>query len=142
MLCCWTIARYNSLSDGWGLLLQDRVLRQQGIAPTQLRLVFVGQRGMSAPAFEPGSDAAPVQSDNEHLATLWLKVQVVFDGQTEDVMSALVAAGSSDGATFMPPRSPSALSVVEINSCRYRFMARKLRAEVQCDSLDCTTEKL
>ncbi|QPI64097.1 type II toxin-antitoxin system HipA family toxin [Vreelandella venusta] len=102
----------DCLPDGWGLLLQDRVFRQHGIAPMQLtamdRLAFVGQRGMGALAFEPTSDAAPTQSDNEHLATLGLQAQAVFDGQTEDVLSALVAAGSSGGARpkaqlFMPP---------------------------------------
>ncbi|MCZ0927565.1 type II toxin-antitoxin system HipA family toxin [Halomonas janggokensis] len=101
----------DCLADGWGLLLQDRAFRQHGIGPTQLtamdRLAFVGQRGMGALAFEPASEAAPTQSDNEDLATLGLQAQAVFDGQTEDVLSALVAAGSAGGARpkaqlFMP----------------------------------------
>ncbi|TVP52985.1 MAG: type II toxin-antitoxin system HipA family toxin [Halomonas sp.] len=101
----------DCLPDGWGLLLQDRVFRQHGIAPTQLtamdRLAFVGQRGMGALAFEPASEAAPTQSDDEDLATLGLQAQAVFEGQTEDILSALVAAGSSGGARpkaqlFMP----------------------------------------
>ncbi|PRY64806.1 serine/threonine-protein kinase HipA [Vreelandella songnenensis] len=102
----------DCLPDGWGLLLQDRVFRQHGIAPTQLtamdRLAFVGQRGMGALAFEPASDAAPTPGDDEDLATLGLQAQAVFDGQTDEVLSALVAAGSSGGARpkaqlFMPP---------------------------------------
>jgi serine/threonine-protein kinase HipA len=102
----------DCLPDGWGLLLQDRAFRQHGIAPTQLtamdRLAFVGQRGIGALTFEPASEAAPTQSDNEDLATLGLQAQAVFDGQTEDVLSALVAAGSAGGARpkaqlFMPP---------------------------------------
>ncbi|WP_252151802.1 HipA N-terminal domain-containing protein [Acinetobacter sp. ANC 4862] len=40
----------DSLPDGWGLLLQDRIFRQQGILPAQItamdRLAFVGSRGM------------------------------------------------------------------------------------------------
>lgn len=40
----------DCLPDGWGLLLQDRVFRQQGILPSQItamdRLAFVGNRGM------------------------------------------------------------------------------------------------
>ncbi|MCA1771799.1 MAG: type II toxin-antitoxin system HipA family toxin [Halomonas sp.] len=102
----------DCLPDGWGLLLQDRVFRQHGIAPSQLtamdRLAFVGQRGMGALNFAPASETAPTQNDNEDLATLGLQAQAVFDGQTEDVLSALVAAGSSGGARpkaqlFMPP---------------------------------------
>lgn len=106
----------DCLPDGWGLLLQDRVFRQQGIAPTQLtamdRLAFVGHRGMGALAFEPISEAAPTQGDHEDLPTLGLTAQAVFDGQTEDVLSALVAAGSSGGARpkaqlFMSPDKPT-----------------------------------
>ena len=39
----------DSLPDGWGLLLQDRVFRQHGILPSQVtamdRLAFVGCKG-------------------------------------------------------------------------------------------------
>jgi serine/threonine-protein kinase HipA len=106
----------DCLPDGWGLLLQDRIFRQHGIAPTQLtamdRLAFVGQRGMGALAFEPASQAAPTLGGDEDLATLGLQAQALFDGQTDEVLSALVAAGSSGGARpkaqlFMPPGQSS-----------------------------------
>ena len=42
----------DSLPDGWGLLLQDRVFRQQGIALAQItamdRLAFVGSNSMGS----------------------------------------------------------------------------------------------
>jgi serine/threonine-protein kinase HipA len=128
----------DCLPDGWGLLLQDRVFRQHGIAPTQLtamdRLAFVSQRGMGALAFEPESDAAPTQNNNEDLATLGLQAQAVFDGQTEDVLSALVAAGSSGGARpkaqlFMPPdqfRECRTYALPEDDAWLVKFTSRHL----------------
>ncbi len=45
----------NCLPDSWGMLLQDRIFRQQGILPNQLtamdRLAFVGDKGMGALLF-------------------------------------------------------------------------------------------
>ena len=92
----------DSLPDGWGLLLQDRVFRQQGILPAQVtamdRLAFVGSTGTGALAFTPESDLHITSQADTDLATLGLEAQAVFDGQTEHVLAALVAAGSSGGA--------------------------------------------
>ena len=42
----------DCLPDGWGMLLQDRHFRQQGILPAHVtaldRLAFIGDRGMGA----------------------------------------------------------------------------------------------
>lgn len=105
----------DSLPDGWGLLLQDRIFRQNGILPAHVtamdRLAFVGNRGMGALSFSPESDYQPTNLDDIDLATLGLQAQALFDGQTEDVLSALVAAGSSGGARpkaqlFFAPDKP------------------------------------
>jgi len=92
----------DSLPDGWGLLLQDRVFRQHGILPAQVtamdRLAFVGQSAMGALSFTPLSDYAPQHHGDIELATLGLEAQALFDGQTEKVLASLVAAGSSGGA--------------------------------------------
>lgn len=49
----------DSLPDGWGLLLMDRVFRQSGILPTQItamdRLAFVGASALGALSSETGS---------------------------------------------------------------------------------------
>ncbi len=104
----------DSLPDGWGLLLQDRVFRQHGILPAQVtamdRLAFVGQRGMGALTFSPASDL-PCAEQQMDLATLGLQAQALFDGQTDEVLAALVAAGSSGGARpkaqlFFPDSDP------------------------------------
>ncbi|MBD1390132.1 type II toxin-antitoxin system HipA family toxin [Neiella sp. HB171785] len=105
----------DSLPDGWGLLLQDRVFRQHSILPAQItamdRLAFVGERGMGALTFSPASSYCAEEAEEEDLATLGLQAQALFDGQTEEVLAALVAAGSSGGARpkaqiFIPPETP------------------------------------
>lgn len=92
----------DSLPDGWGMLLMDRVFRQQGILAHQLtpldRLAFVGQHGMGALSFEPSLNAP---SRNESIMTLnelGRQAQAVFEGQASEVLATLAQAGSSGGA--------------------------------------------
>ncbi|WP_028292230.1 type II toxin-antitoxin system HipA family toxin [Oceanobacter kriegii] len=109
----------DSLPDGWGLLLQDRVFRQHGIQPHQLtpmdRLAFVGQSAMGALSFSPMSDYRPAEGHQLDLATLGLQAQSVFDGQTEEVLSTLVAAGSSGGAR---PKAQVYMKASDHGECR------------------------
>jgi len=109
----------DSLPDGWGLLLQDRVFRQQGILPAQVtamdRLAFVGSTGTGALAFTPESDLHITSQADTDLATLGLEAQAVFDGQTEHVLAALVAAGSSGGAR---PKAQLFFSADNPSQCR------------------------
>ncbi|PVZ64497.1 type II toxin-antitoxin system HipA family toxin [Pelagibaculum spongiae] len=92
----------DSLPDGWGLLLQDRVFRQHGILPAQVtamdRLAFVGQQAIGALSYSPVVDFDTTGQETTDLASLGLQAQAVFDGQTDKVLAALVAAGSSGGA--------------------------------------------
>ncbi|MGB0466963.1 MAG: type II toxin-antitoxin system HipA family toxin [Pontibacterium sp.] len=100
----------DSLPDGWGLLLQDRVFRQQGIIPAQVtamdRLAFVGQQGMGALSFTPVSELSLDQRSDIDLETLGLEAQTLFDqslsdeldGSTQQVLATLVGVGSSGGA--------------------------------------------
>ena len=50
----------DALPDGWGMLLMDRVFRQQNILPHQLtpldRLAFVGDGAIGALSFVPDSE--------------------------------------------------------------------------------------
>ncbi len=109
----------DSLPDGWGLLLQDRTFRQHGISPNQItamdRLAFVGNSATGALSFRPASDIAQAQHDELSLHTLGLEAQAVFDGQTDEVLAALAAAGSSGGArpkaqVYFPPNQVQACS--------------------------------
>lgn len=102
----------DSLPDGWGLLLQDHYFRKHGILPHQLtlldRLAFVGDRGIGSLGFEPNYELADSHFQAIDLAELGLQAQAVFDEQTDEVLQALIMAGSSGGARpkaqiFMPP---------------------------------------
>lgn len=93
---------YDSLPDGWGRLLLDRLVRSKGIAPNQLtaldRLAHVGHSGMGALVYEPdlSGDRPPDVLDIDDLA---LKTEQVLRGSAEDVLEELVAlGGSSAGA--------------------------------------------
>ncbi|MDZ7867728.1 MAG: HipA domain-containing protein [Rheinheimera sp.] len=85
------------------MLLMDRLFRQHQVLPSQItamdRLAFVADRGMGALSFQPISGVR-VQNQHEflNLHALGTEAQLFFDGHTEDVLSALVQAGSSGGA--------------------------------------------
>ncbi|MCF2949437.1 type II toxin-antitoxin system HipA family toxin [Paraglaciecola aquimarina] len=92
----------DALPDGWGLLLQDRIFRQQDILPSLVtamdRLAFVGDTALGALSFSPVSKYATQDNQVADLFSLGINAQQIFDGQTDDVLNALVAAGSSGGA--------------------------------------------
>lgn len=93
----------DSLPDGWGLLLMDRVFRQQGILPHQIspmdRLAFIGERGMGSLSYTPAMDHT---SRDDHLlsdiALLGQEAQQIFEGETDDILPVLAQAGGSGGA--------------------------------------------
>lgn len=92
----------DSLPDGWGLLLMDRIFRRSGILPTQItcmdRLSFIGDNAMGALTFSPTSSLKDNDVNNYSLSELGIQAQAIFDGQTDEVLQALVNAGSSGGA--------------------------------------------
>ena len=65
----------DSLPDGWGLLLMDRVFRRHGLLSQQLtamdRLAYIGDRGVGALSYAPASEhAEPAQSRLTEIALL------------------------------------------------------------------------
>ena len=93
----------DSLPDGWGLLLMDRVFRQHGVLPQQLtamdRLAYVGNSGMGALEYRPASDYSPASgADQVNLAELGVEAQALFDGRTTEMLGQLARMGSSAGA--------------------------------------------
>lgn len=106
----------DSLPDGWGMLLQDRFFASNGvdfyrISPLD-RLAFVGEKGIGAMSFEPKTENS---TEDVSLTELGKNAEQLFDGQTEEVLNALIQAGSSGGARpkaqiFMPPQ--------QTNTCR------------------------
>jgi len=112
----------DALPDGWGLLLMDRVFRQQGVLPAQVtpmdRLAFVGATGSGALSYTPVADFVPEADDKPiDTAQLGLHAQALFDGQTSEVLAELVAAGSSAGAR---PKAQLYFAPGDYKACRTR----------------------
>ena len=92
----------DSLPDGWGRMLMDRVFRQRGIVPNQLtamdRLAYVGDRGLGALEYVPGS-GHPMSADAR--LDIWEageQARAVFDTEREDIPNTLALGVSSGGA--------------------------------------------
>lgn len=92
----------DSLPDGWGRLLVDRMLLKRHIAPYSIdilqRLAIVGQSGMGALAYEPEFDfaSAPGHEDLDALAISCREVLACESPQDLDTLFEL--GGSSGGA--------------------------------------------
>ena len=88
----------DSLPDGWGLLLMDRLFRQIRKDPAEVspldRLAFIADRGMSAFVFEPADFAALDQTDLDLLA-LATRTQGVLSGHDNDALRQLALLGGS-----------------------------------------------
>lgn len=92
----------DSLPDGWGLLLMDRVFRQQDIQPQQLtamdRLAYIGDSSIGALSYRPTIDWRQKENAWIDLAELGKQATNLFDGDAEIVLMALANAGGSGGA--------------------------------------------
>jgi len=92
----------DSLPDGWGRLLFDRMLRSEGISPSDIspldRLAYVGLHGMGVLVYEP--DQSPKSSnDMIDLDVLATQTEDVLQGNSEEAIAELLALnGSSAGA--------------------------------------------
>lgn len=93
----------DSLPDGWGRLLLDRLVRGEGLMPEQLspldRLAYVGGSGMGALVYEPEIGEEKPQPTAIDLNQLADKAQEAMDGEAKAVLAELVKLnGSSAGA--------------------------------------------
>jgi serine/threonine-protein kinase HipA len=90
----------DSLPDGWGLLLMDRCLRQQGFNIADItsldRLLYIGSTGMGALTYEPDR-SAPSSYDNLDLSVLSHEANEVYAGKQVDILPELLRAGGSPG---------------------------------------------
>lgn len=114
----------DSLPDGWGRLLFERMARAQGVLPSNLspldRLAHVGLHGMGALVYQP--DHSPCDGheliDLDHLAA---QTEGVLQGDSEQVIKELLALnGSSAGAR------PKALIGVDANRKHISYGAKRL----------------
>lgn len=93
----------DSLPDGWGLYLMDRIFRQQGYVPSQItaleRLAFVGDRCLGALFYEPTLDIEQHQNNQDiELLTLGNEAIQEFEGTESHLIEHLMNAGGSGGA--------------------------------------------
>ena len=106
----------DSLPDGWGRLLFDRLVRSRNLLPDEFtpldRLAYVGFTGLGALVYEP--DYSEGRSEETiNLDVLANQTQEVIDGEAENVLAELVDLnGSSAGAR------PKALIGVDQNKQR------------------------
>lgn len=92
---------YDSLPDGWGLLLMDRYFRQQGfelntISPLQ-RLAYIGDRALGALSYHPCTDIDYQWKRKMKLETLARDCEIVLHGKENHVLPELIIAGGSPG---------------------------------------------
>lgn len=92
---------YDSLPDGWGLLLMDRALKQRrGLDRAQItpldRLAYMGRRCMGAleylPALLPEREAGEI-----NLADIALQSERILTGESTEVLEELRIHGGSPG---------------------------------------------
>lgn len=91
----------DSLPDGWGRLLMDRFILQQGLSPAEFtaldRLAWLGDGAMGALSFHP---PLRVTGDAVHgfdLGRMAREAQAVLEGDAADVLPELLRAGGPPG---------------------------------------------
>jgi serine/threonine-protein kinase HipA len=92
---------FDSLPDGWGLMLMHRRMRKRDIDPNRISalawLQYMGTRAMGALSYHP-ADAPELEAPMDvALKTLAAEAVAVFEGRTDSVLPELEAAGSSPG---------------------------------------------
>lgn len=90
---------YDSLPDGWGMLLMDRLFKRRGlnlarVGPLQ-RLTYIGTSAMGAMSFEPGMPEEIATGGHVPLAQLAAEVNEVLDGEGGEFLQKLMLIGGS-----------------------------------------------
>lgn len=89
----------DALPDGWGRLLMDRVLRQQGIDPAQVsvleRLTYISNTAMGAFSFLPQKNLVEADKSDIGLEHLAKEAQLVLEGENSQILIELFELGGS-----------------------------------------------
>jgi serine/threonine-protein kinase HipA len=84
----------DSLPDGWGRLLFDRMLRNEGILPSEItpldRLTNVGLQGLGSLVYEP-DESSDFDDEIIDLDVLAMQTKEVLEGDSDDVIAELLA---------------------------------------------------
>lgn len=94
---------YDSLPDGWGMLLMDRLFRRRNLNAARIgpleRLAYIGKNAMGALSFEPVAPEGEVSQAHIPVESLAAEVQEVLKGEGwEFLQTLLLVGGSPQGA--------------------------------------------
>ena len=90
---------YDSLPDGWGMLLMDRLFKRRGLNPARIgpleRLAYIGNNAMGAMSFEPVAPEALEPQIHVPIALLAAEVREVLKGEGGELLQKLLLVGGS-----------------------------------------------
>ncbi|WPP00351.1 type II toxin-antitoxin system HipA family toxin [Pseudomonas sp. HR96] len=90
---------YDSLPDGWGMLLMDRLFKRRGLNPARIgpleRLAYIGNNAMGAMSFEPVAEDPLISNDDIALQQLASDVREVLNGEGGPFLQRLLQVGGS-----------------------------------------------
>ncbi|MDE7548993.1 type II toxin-antitoxin system HipA family toxin [Acetobacter fabarum] len=90
---------YDSLPDGWGMLLMDRLFKRRGLVSARIgpleRLTYIGGNAMGAMSFEPAMPAEREPDVHISLDQLVAEVQDVLYGDGGEFLQRLLLVGGS-----------------------------------------------
>ena len=91
----------DSLPDGWGRLLLDRILSSKGrdisdISPLD-RLAFVGSGGMGSLIYQPANEYSTERFPEIELDTIAREMSRILKGNSSDIIEELFILGGSSG---------------------------------------------
>ena len=90
---------YDSLPDGWGMLLMDRMFRRRGLTTARIgsleRLAYIGCNAMGAMTFEPVAPEGQESEVHIPLEQLAAEVQEVLHGDGGEFLQTLLLVGGS-----------------------------------------------
>ena len=115
----------DSLPDGWGRLLVDRLLKKNGIDPHTItsldRLAIVGETAMGALEYVP-SQVITGKEDNLTLDDIARECQKILSSEYSDKLDTLVTLGGSPGGA-----RPKTLMDIDDEGWIIKFFAREDR---------------
>lgn len=90
---------YDSLPDGWGMLLMDRLFKQRGLNVARIspleRLTYIGANAMGAMSFIPAQPESVLTGEEIPLSQLAAEVQEVLNGEGGEFLYRLLQMGGS-----------------------------------------------
>ncbi|KVO73351.1 toxin HipA [Burkholderia ubonensis] len=90
---------YDSLPDGWGMLLMDRLFKRRGLNPARVgpleRLAYIGNNAIGALSFEPVAPEGQAPEEDIPLDRLAAEVREVLQGEGGEFLQTLLRVGGS-----------------------------------------------